>query len=158
LLEVRGLGIVRLPYQADVELKVIVLLTEPSDRLPRPERHPALRFDPEAKWCKVQERIVRDVVKILAGLIAIILLVLTILRPLVRNLVTPMRDAVFPPESLSGPDAADRTRISEAEAAGERETSANIAYEQQLAAARSLVTQDPKRVAQAVKTWVGKDD
>jgi flagellar biosynthesis/type III secretory pathway M-ring protein FliF/YscJ len=31
-----------------------------------------------------------------------------------------------------------------------------LAYEQQLVQARGLVTQDPKRVAQVVKTWVGE--
>ena len=31
-----------------------------------------------------------------------------------------------------------------------------LAYEQQIVQARSLVTQDPKRVAQVVKTWVGE--
>jgi flagellar M-ring protein FliF len=32
-----------------------------------------------------------------------------------------------------------------------------IGYEQQLAQARGLVTQDPKRVAQVVKGWVNSD-
>ena len=31
-----------------------------------------------------------------------------------------------------------------------------LAYEQQIVQARSLVSQDPKRVAQVVKTWVGE--
>ena len=31
-----------------------------------------------------------------------------------------------------------------------------LAYEQQLAQAHGLVTQDAKRVAQVVKTWVGE--
>jgi HPr kinase/phosphorylase len=42
MLEVRGLGIVRLPYVSDVKLNVVVALTSGSERLPRPERHPAL--------------------------------------------------------------------------------------------------------------------
>jgi HPr kinase/phosphorylase len=42
LLEVRGLGIVRLPYLARVNLKVVVDLTEWSERLPRPEIHDTL--------------------------------------------------------------------------------------------------------------------
>jgi len=33
-----------------------------------------------------------------------------------------------------------------------------LAYEQQLAQARTLVSQDPKRVAQVVRTWVGQDE
>jgi flagellar biosynthesis/type III secretory pathway M-ring protein FliF/YscJ len=31
-------------------------------------------------------------------------------------------------------------------------------YDGQIAAARSLVSQDPGRVAQVVKTWVGNDN
>ena len=31
-------------------------------------------------------------------------------------------------------------------------------YEQQVAAARTPVSQDPKRVAQVVKNWVGTDE
>ena len=31
-----------------------------------------------------------------------------------------------------------------------------LAYEQQVVQAKTLVTQDPKRVAQVVKTWVGE--
>jgi flagellar biosynthesis/type III secretory pathway M-ring protein FliF/YscJ len=31
-------------------------------------------------------------------------------------------------------------------------------YDGQIAQARSLVTQDPRRVAQVVKTWVGNDE
>jgi HPr kinase/phosphorylase len=50
LLEVRGLGIVRLPYLSDVKLAVVVVLTEQSERLPHPERHaeldlPLVRFN-----------------------------------------------------------------------------------------------------------------
>ena len=35
---------------------------------------------------------------------------------------------------------------------------ASLAYEQQLAQARTLVGQDPKRVAQVVRTWVGAEE
>ena len=42
LLEVRGLGIVRLPYLAVVKLNIVVVLTDPSERLPHPERHAEL--------------------------------------------------------------------------------------------------------------------
>jgi flagellar M-ring protein FliF len=33
---------------------------------------------------------------------------------------------------------------------------ASLAYEQQIVNARNLVAQDPKRVAQVVKTWVAE--
>lgn len=39
LLEVRGIEIVHLPHIEHVKLSVVILLTDQSDRLPRPERH-----------------------------------------------------------------------------------------------------------------------
>jgi HPr kinase/phosphorylase len=42
LLEVRGLGIVRLPYLSDVVLNLVVELTDRIERLPHPERHAEL--------------------------------------------------------------------------------------------------------------------
>jgi HPr kinase/phosphorylase len=42
LLEVRGVGIVRLPYLSDVKLRLVIALTDEPDRLPRPELHPVL--------------------------------------------------------------------------------------------------------------------
>jgi len=52
LLEVRGLGIVRLPCVAEAELVLAVELTRDVPRLPSPARHqtfdlPLLRLDPE---------------------------------------------------------------------------------------------------------------
>jgi HPr kinase/phosphorylase len=42
LLEVRGLGIVRLSYLSRASLKLVVALTSGSERLPSPEIHPSL--------------------------------------------------------------------------------------------------------------------
>ena len=42
LLEVRGLGIVRLPFKFDIELKLVIALTDRSDRMPEPEADPTL--------------------------------------------------------------------------------------------------------------------
>ena len=51
LLEVRGIGIVRLPYQERVPLALVVALGDPADRLPAPALHqglglPTIRLDP----------------------------------------------------------------------------------------------------------------
>lgn len=43
LLEVRGLGIVRLPYIGKARLTLVVELGEPVERLPSPALHPDLR-------------------------------------------------------------------------------------------------------------------
>lgn len=42
LLEVRGLGIVRLPYLSRVNLKLVIALTGQTERLPEPEAHQTL--------------------------------------------------------------------------------------------------------------------
>ena len=44
LLEVRGLGIMRLPYRSTARLGLIVELDGRADRLPVPARHPDLRL------------------------------------------------------------------------------------------------------------------
>jgi HPr kinase/phosphorylase len=44
LLEVRGLGIVRLPHLADVKLNLVVELADRTERLPHPERHAELNL------------------------------------------------------------------------------------------------------------------
>jgi HPr kinase/phosphorylase len=51
LLEVRGVGIVRLPYQDHIRLALIVEVDRQADRMPMPMRHPELhlpvvRIDP----------------------------------------------------------------------------------------------------------------
>jgi HPr kinase/phosphorylase len=53
LLEVRGLGIVRLPYRADARLVLVVEVAGRADRMPMPQNHPELnvpvvRIDPVA--------------------------------------------------------------------------------------------------------------
>lgn len=50
LLEARGLGIVRLPYSSDVDLKVVIALTDRPERLPVPERHPILDLPVARLW------------------------------------------------------------------------------------------------------------
>ena len=42
LLEVRGLGIIRLPYLSQANLKLVITLTSHSERLPWPETHDPL--------------------------------------------------------------------------------------------------------------------
>lgn len=42
LIEVRGLGLLRLPFQAPVRLALAIELTEQPERLPMPMRHPIL--------------------------------------------------------------------------------------------------------------------
>jgi flagellar M-ring protein FliF len=91
--------------------------------------------------------LVRDIAKLLAGLIVLIVLVVSVLRPLVRGLLAAPRPAFTP--AIAGPEAAV--------IAGQPKVTA-LDYDGQVAHARSLVNQDPGRVAQVVKTWVGNDE
>jgi flagellar M-ring protein FliF len=95
--------------------------------------------------------LVRDIAKLLAGLIVLLVLVLSVLRPLVRSLLAGPR-VNHAPVQLPGPDGAPAALPAAAQGA------APMDYDSQIAQARSMVTQDPARVAQVVKTWVGNDD
>jgi flagellar M-ring protein FliF len=90
--------------------------------------------------------LVRDIAKLLSGLIVLLALVLAVLRPLVRGLLEAPRQTLMP--ALGNPSQA---------AAGPVGVQP-IDYDSQVAQARSLVAQDPARVAQVVKTWVGSDE
>lgn len=94
----------------------------------------------------LQNPLVRDIAKLLAGLIVLIVLVVSVLRPLVRGLLAAPRPSYTP--SLPNPEVAVQATT---------QTPA-LDYEGQIAQARTLVTQDPARVAQVVKSWVGNDD
>jgi flagellar M-ring protein FliF len=91
----------------------------------------------------------RDVVRLVLGALVLVALALGVLRPLIKNLSAHGLPAVAPDLLAAGARAEDRPPA--ALSGGQP-----LAYEQQLVQARGLVTQDPKRVAQVVKTWVGE--
>ncbi|HLS82568.1 MAG TPA: flagellar basal-body MS-ring/collar protein FliF [Steroidobacter sp.] len=95
--------------------------------------------------------IVRDIAKLAVALFVLLALVFAVLRPLVRGLLGPSRAAAAP---LAAPEVAALPGASHSADAGP----APLDYEGQIAHARTLVAQDPARVAQVVKTWVGDDD
>ncbi len=88
----------------------------------------------------------RDLVRVISGALVLIVLVLAVLRPLVRNLLTAPRRV----PALAA-DAAGATPL------GTAGSALLIDPAQQLSQARSLVSQDPKRVAQVLRGWVGTD-
>jgi flagellar M-ring protein FliF len=95
-----------------------------------------------------KQPLVRDLAKLLCGLIVLLVLVLAVLRPLMRGLLASPRPAQVPAMVPAGaavlPDASP--------------SDMPLDYDGQIAHARSLVSQDPARVAQVVKTWVGNDE
>jgi flagellar M-ring protein FliF len=90
---------------------------------------------------------VRDVARLVLGALVLMALALGVLRPLIKNLA----GNVMPPQALIG--AGGGTELAPGGAASAQPP---LAYEQQVVQARNLVSQDPKRVAQVVKTWVGE--
>lgn len=97
---------------------------------------------------------VRDIAKLLSGLIIVALLLLFVVRPLIRNLMSASKSQAqmaLP----AGMQAAMGELLAGASVA---KPGSNMAYEQQIAQARSLVAKDPARVAQLVRDWVQKDD
>jgi len=94
--------------------------------------------------------LVRDIAKLLGALIVLLVLVLAVLKPLVRGLLAPPRSTYEPPQLTDGGTPAS--------AGGGSMAAPALDYDSQIAQARSLVAQDPARVAQVVKTWVGKDE
>jgi flagellar M-ring protein FliF len=101
-----------------------------------------------------------NLAKILGGALVLLVLTFTVLRPLVKALVGPVKNQILLPASAMAGVSADANgaaAVANNTAAGGA-TSATLAYEQQVAAARGLVTQDPKRVAQVVKGWVATNE
>ncbi|MGH8179761.1 MAG: flagellar basal-body MS-ring/collar protein FliF, partial [Steroidobacteraceae bacterium] len=98
-----------------------------------------------------------SLLRIIAGLVVVLVLVLSVLRPLVRTLITPMRLAPAGPQSLPGAGAGGPAGTA-ALPSSHREAVSTVSHEQQLSQARTLVNQDPKRVAQVVRGWVGSDE
>jgi len=95
-----------------------------------------------------QQPLLRDVVRLVLGAVVLIVLLLLVVRPLLKSLVAPARGALPMGPTLATVQAAP----------GGAAPAPAIGYEQQLAQARGLVTQDPKRVAQVVRNWVNSDE
>jgi flagellar M-ring protein FliF len=90
---------------------------------------------------------VPSVAKQAVGAGLVLLVAFLILRPLMKSLTRPART---PREA----DAEDRVSLS---GQGGKPIKLQPSFEQQIAAARTLVGQDPKRAAQVVKDWVATD-
>jgi flagellar M-ring protein FliF len=98
---------------------------------------------------------VLNVAKIVAGLVIVLVLVFSVLKPMMRSLLGPGRPILAPAALHAGAPVVEGPRTGEVIPGGSQTP---LAYEQQLAQARTLVGQDPKRVAQVVRTWVAQDE
>ncbi len=101
----------------------------------------------------------RDAAKMLIGLIVLLALVFTVLRPIARQLAGTLGGgATLTPDAPALPGAVMAMGEGGLPVpAGGAARGAGTAYEDQIAQARSLVNEDPARVAQVVKKWVATD-
>ncbi len=98
---------------------------------------------------------VAGVFRTLASVVMVLLLILLVVRPLMKTLASPP-----PLRTLSLPSSGQAALGSdeggyEADGGAAPRRAAN--YEERLATARSVASQDPKRVASVVKQWVNED-
>jgi len=96
---------------------------------------------------------VLDLAKVLGGALVLIVLVLQVLRPLLKNLMTPTSIQL-----VSGGGQLEQLAAPSAGASGSAVVAAPTAYDQQVTDARAVVQQDPQRVAQLMKNWVTTDE
>jgi len=94
--------------------------------------------------------LIRDIAKLTAAFVVLLVLVLSVLRPLVRSLLAS-------PRPLLPTMPVQANVVQQALAGGEGQATA-LDYDAQIAQVRGLVSQDPARVAQVVKGWVGTDE
>jgi flagellar M-ring protein FliF len=93
---------------------------------------------------------VQTLAKVLAGVIVLLIIVFSVLKPLAKGLVNAAKAPVLRQGALAAAVAGG--------AGAPPPEAPAIAYEQQVAQARGLVAADPKRGAQVVKQWVSKDE
>jgi flagellar M-ring protein FliF len=93
---------------------------------------------------------VQTLAKVLAGLVVLLILIYSVLKPLTKGLINAAKVPVLRQGALAA-------AVAGGAAGGPPEVPA-IAYEQQVAQARGLVAADPKRGAQVVKSWVSDDE
>jgi flagellar M-ring protein FliF len=100
-----------------------------------------------------------DIAKIVGGLIVLLVLVLSVLRPLIKTLIGPtVHSVAVLPRNLAAAGADEPGGQQALPGAAAAQLAATVTHEQQVMQARTLVNQDPKRVAQVVRGWVGKDE
>ena len=98
-----------------------------------------------------QKPMVQDIARLVLGAVVLLVIALGVLRPMIKNLTTATVSAVQVADA--GGAAAD---VPGGVPAVTAPPGTPLAYEQQIVQAKTIVAQDPKRVAQVVKNWVGE--
>ena len=107
---------------------------------------------PEDPWWRQPQ--VWDIAKQVLGALLIIFLILGVLRPVLRNLAQPPKlDDEDEDEALT------ELERQKAQMQEELEREIQVAdYETNMQTAKTLARQDPKRVAQVVRSWIGTEE
>ena len=109
----------------------------------------------------------RDMAKLAAGVIVLLVLALAVLRPMIKALMpsAQSRGLLAAPgggySNAAGAPAAYAGGVPQHGAEGGGQPAPpvpQVPYDQQITNARALVNQDPKRVAQVVRNWVSVDE
>jgi flagellar M-ring protein FliF len=98
---------------------------------------------------------VMDAGKQLLGALAVVLLLFGVLRPLLRSLAT-VRPAPAPVAAAEGGMSEDRLTLGGP--GGVMQLPQQNTYEGNIAMIRDMARQDPRHVAQVIKTWVSSDE
>jgi len=111
-----------------------------------------------------------NMAKLLGGVIVLLVLVLSVLKPLIRSLVgghsrnqTQLiarsgNETTVTVEPISGSASGNGGMGNTPALPGADPKAVALTHEQQVTQARTLVNQDPKRVAQVVRGWVAADE
>ena len=122
----------------------------------------AFQTSPELEPVNVplwQQPTVREIVKQGIGALLALGLILIVLRPLFRNLVGPSRAQTLALAGANGTTVILEPASDTLTLGGTRSAPGTppLAFEQKVELAKRVASQDPKQVAQVVKTWVGED-
>lgn len=107
-----------------------------------------------------------DVAKQAAGALGLLIVVFGVLKPVMRSLAdkgaqslqaTAMLPAAAAAGGAGGAGVEDRLSLSGANPQQAQLAAPQVSYEQHLDTAKGAVGEDPKRVAQVVRNWVGED-
>jgi len=107
-----------------------------------------------------------DVARQAAGALGLLIVVFGVLKPVMRSLAdkgaqsmqaTAMLPAAAAAGGAGGAGVEDRLSLSGANPQQAQLAAPQVSYEQHLDTAKGAVGEDPKRVAQVVRNWVGED-
>lgn len=96
-----------------------------------------------------------DVLKQVGGAAAILLLIFGVLKPTLRSLTE--KGAAGVPALAGGEPGMGEDQLTLGAPRQMSLPAGHMQYEQQIATAKGMIQQDPKRVAQVVKNWVNED-